>query len=421
MKQSWLVLLAMLFLLAAPGGSARAANFADDTCPDAGGTQFVVDTAAKAATVANGYNKAACDLIIQTSLNDNPPSDILDATLSITAKTITITGPDVLVPGKRVEIINKQGSGDVVLTAEGVKAGDVAIDITEGNVRARDLLRLICDAPNCKINVLDSDIVATLNLDLNPVGGDLRILADGDIKLEGSSVFAGDVLHIRSFHGNIIWHCGGTTSCKDPLLSGVAATLCPGGFPCTVTFPTAKALTQVCIPAGGGTCGGPSKELRVQAKLQVDIRGSTITAGDHCIFVSETLDILAGPLGGVPAAITCEEIRMTAQTGIDVHEAVLTATAFVNLTVGNGCPPAANPFPGNVCLNARKADIQAKDIKMIAANTNGVVDTCDGTFDETGSQLPSINSDNTPPYDPNVIDTAAECTAAGGAGPGTFL
>src|SRR3990167_7708947 len=94
MKKQLIVTLGILALVFSLGGPAGAVvNYADDDCanPDA-----TIDTAIEAVRVANGYNCAGVDLVINTSLSDNAPSDIVDVEVSIRARTITIVGPDVL-------------------------------------------------------------------------------------------------------------------------------------------------------------------------------------------------------------------------------------------------------------------------------------------------------------------------------------
>jgi hypothetical protein len=401
MKKQWVLILAALVLSLAIGGQVQALDFTNDTCPDNGGTKFIVDTAAEAATVADGYDDPTCDLFIRISL-----TGIVDATLPITAKSITIDPPAAVT----VEIINSVAGSDIFLTATG---GD--IDIKQASIKARDLLRLICLPAACKITVDDSEIIAALLLTPTTPGGDLRITAGGDIKLTDSTIFAGDILHITSKNGSATWLCPGEGGCKDPLISSKAVELCgvppgtpPAVFPCTVTFPTAADLKKVCFP--GVTCGGGSKEVGIRAFKFVDITGSTIKTEDHFNINSETEDVKAAG-----ANITSDSLNINAKTGVDISNAVLIATAFINIRAGTGCPAAPT-----VCINANGADVEAKDISMRANFGLGVVHVCEAVLNDTNAGLPMLNSDSTPPYAPNVDDTVAEC-AVFGKGPVTVF
>src|SRR5262245_32537287 len=80
------------------------AEAASSLCPDNGNTAYIIDTAAAAADVASGYTNVTCDVTIKTSINPSVVS------FKISAKTITVQGPDVLNAGQNVQIVNQLGA-----------------------------------------------------------------------------------------------------------------------------------------------------------------------------------------------------------------------------------------------------------------------------------------------------------------------
>lgn len=411
MKSTWLVLMGAIALIFAVVVQAEALNFADDVCPDAGGTEFVVDTAAKALVVQNGYNRDPCNLIIKISMNPN------EADTLIKAKTISILG-DGVTP---LNIINAAVSGDIIFSAVG---GNILIQ--NAIVKARDTLKLLCDSAGCRIDVDDSSIIASASLDPFNVPGDpssgfatkgeLFISAKGNIDLQRSDIYGGSGLHMSSDLGGITWFCPGPglAGCLDPTKapSNVDKLLCgdPPVYPCTVTFNSKEELKGVCFPGTPGRiCGGGSKEIRLSARLDIDIQGSTIIALDHITFSSDLGSLLAGPKGGSPSVINAQDsLVVSVRKSVDMPEAQWTATTII-VSTGPGCV-AGDP---GYCINAQKADMEANLINFKANNALGDIDVCEATLTVLGAGLPTLNSDATPPYGPNVRDTTAECTPLG--------
>lgn len=399
MKKQLIVALGILALVFSLGGPAGAViNFADDNCAE---NPFTVDTAAKAARVANGYNCAAVDLTITTSLNDNAPSDIVDQDLPITAKSITITGP--------LEIIN-----DVSLSSIRLVAAGGNLTIKDASIKAKELVRLECKGALCTVDVDDSELVASFDLTLTAGStGDLRILANGNIDIQNTTTWGAALLHIISTNGSITWFCPGSGGCKDPNLSkpDIITSQCgdPIVFPCTATFDNSKELKQVCFP--GVTCGGGGKEIGIRAKGDIDVSGSTIKANDHISFVSTEGSFKGGKKGSNVTTITApDNLTISVKGTIDISEATITSGNSLNITAGSGCPAAPA-----VCINGRKSDLEGDNIIMKANNGLGVIDLCEASVDDLGADLPTLNGDSTSPFDPNVLDTAAECAPAGAA------
>lgn len=408
MRSTWLVLVSAIFLLVAAFVPAEAAlNYADDICPDAGGTEFVVDTLAEALVVQNGYNLIACNIIIKISLNP------VDNAFIIKAKSIRVEGDGVTA----LDIINATVTGDVTLLAVGGN-----INIVNASVKAKDIVRLECTAPLCRIDVDDSSIIASQSLDPFNIPGDpgsgfatlgeLFITARGDIDLQRSDIYGGAGVHFDSQQGGVAWFCPGpgASGCIDPFAKPfVADTLCPQGFPCSVTFQTAADLKAVCFPGlPGRVCGGGHTEIRVTAYLDIDIRGTTIFGGDHITFTSVTGSLLAGPRNGQPSVLdVADSIAIVVKKKVDMTEAEWTSQ-IIRITSGTGCVAADAGF----CIDASKSVLTAgSSLRMLANNKLGDINACAATMTVAGAGLPILNSDSTSPYDPNVADTAAECNA----------
>jgi hypothetical protein len=390
----------------AVGQSEAVLNFADDICPDTGGTEFIVDNAGDAALVENGYDDTSCTVIIKISLNP------VDNNFRIKAKAIRVEG-DGVTP---LDIINATATGDINLIAAGGN-----ISIANASVKAKDSVLLQCTAAACRIDVDDSSVIASPTLDPFNIPGDpgsgfvtqgnLNIFAKGDVDLQRSDIFGGSGMHIESSNGKVTWFCPGpgASGCIDPFAKPFKAKeLCgdPPVFPCPVVFPDAAALKAVCFPGSPGRfCGGGSTEIRVTAQLDIDIQGTTIIANDHITFDSKKGSILAGPKNGQPSVINvADSFAALAFKTIDMREAEWTAQTL-KITSGGGCVAADAGF----CINAEKSILTANNIRILANNTNGDINGCAATMTVAGANLPVLNLDNTVPYDPNVVDTAAEC------------
>jgi hypothetical protein len=383
MRKLWLTIGAVLTvaLFHVPGTQAAPSA----ACPDTGGTEYIVDTPADATDLDEGYSNPTCNLIILTSI----PS-IVGENYDLKAKSVTITGPG-------VEIINSNPSGEILIVAQN---GNVAI--TEAVVKAVDKVFINCDNPaNCTVTILNSEVMSPLSI-LDP-GGEVRLRARGDVKVENSILYGGALLYITSNNGSITWFCPGGGACKDPVSSGVAAILCPNGFPCQVNFQTQTDLKNVCQQ--GVLCGGGTKEIRITAFIDVDISGSTITALDHLTIEAKTGKILAGKKGNNVTTLTGEEWIFLSFGTQDFTDAIIDATNLIRMVAEGGCPA-----PPGVCIDLRRANLEADDILVKADNGNGVINVCDNArVVNTGSGFPRFNGDANPPYDPNVLETAAEC------------
>jgi hypothetical protein len=383
-------------------GAAYAANLFDDDCAE---NPFVVDTALKAARVANSYHCANVDLTIKTSL-----TGIVDPVLSITAKTITILGPDVLAPAQRVEIINDAANSSILL----LSTGD--INVTEGSLKAHALLKIQCNGvlPLCKIVGDLSDFVAAASFTTPTSGGDLKIVAKGDVNIKRSTVHGGDRLEVHADQGALTLICQpGAGGCRDPLGPPfVVNSLCPGGFPCTPTFNTPDDLKAVCIQAPGVHCNGGAVEKRFSAKFDIDITGSRIDSIEHMTFQTSDGNIKAS---GAELTSQIDNIRMTAARGtIDISKAtILTPAGSILITAGPNCPA-----PATVCIDARESDLDGANIILFTRSgvLKGIINLCGAKISDTGADFPTFNSDSVPPYsDPSVIDDAGECPAPPGA------
>jgi hypothetical protein len=105
---------------------------------------------------------------------------------------------------------------------------------------------------------------------------------------------------------------------------------------------------------------------------------------------------------------------------VDISDAVINTGTDTTILVGTGCIAPVLPLdPADTCINANGATINASNIVMRANFGNGVIDVCEANLNDFGADFPTLNGDSTPPYDanPNVVDTAAECTAFAGKGP----
>jgi hypothetical protein len=405
MRSKWLAFIGAIALTVAAVAQAEALNFADDVCPDTGGTEFIVDTPADAAVVQNGYVKETCTIIIRTSLNPNEDNFL------IRAKAIRVEG-DGVTP---LDIINAAAGGDIILHAVGG-----SISVANASVKAKDTIKLVCEFPLCRIDVDDSSVIASPTLDPFNIPGDpgsgfvgageLFFSARGDIDLQRSDIYGGAGVHIGSDQGAVTWFCPGpgASGCIDPFLKPFAGdTLCPT-FPCDVTFPDKASLKAVCFPGTPGRiCGGGSKEIRVSARFDIDIRGTTLFVLDHITFESVLGSVLAGPKNGQPSIIDAQDsIGVSARNKVELVEAQWTANNIIVIT-GGGCVAADPGF----CIDAQSSVLTAEagNLALQANNALGDINACAATMTVLGAGLPNLNNDVTSPYDNNVRDTAAEC------------
>lgn len=170
-----LLVLALLVGSALGTASVNAAYYADDACPDHRGTAYLVDTAARAATVANGFNLPSCHLIVRTSLDQ---SSFSSSMLSISAKSVTIEGA--------IDIAHPFPESRIVLTAHD---GDVVV--AGARLSAQSELRLQCLAPaSCAVTVHRG---AHLH-----AGRTIRTAARGAVKVEDAKLTTGEMEPLKS-------------------------------------------------------------------------------------------------------------------------------------------------------------------------------------------------------------------------------
>jgi hypothetical protein len=390
MTRLWLMLGSIVTFVLFEAPDARAAVSA--ACPDAGGTQYIVDTIPDADDLKEGYNNPLCALIVRTSI----PA-IVGENYNLKAKSVTIQGPDSLDANKRVEIISANPSGDVLIVA---RAGNVTI--SEATIKSRDRLHVTCESPaSCTIDIQSSEVMTPLAV-LDP-GGDLRLHALGDVNVSNTTLYGGAMIHMTSKTGSILWFCPGSGDCKDPLTSGVASTLCPLGFPCDVTFPTATDLKNVC--SQGILCGGGNKEIRITAFIDVDISGSTITALDHVTVEAKTGKILAGKKNGNVTTLTGDVWQFYSFGTQDFSDARIHTQDEIRMEAKGGCPA-----PPGICINLRRSDLESDNIRVLANGKAGLIDVCDNAkIVVVGPGVPRLNGDSTIPYETNVNETVAEC------------
>jgi hypothetical protein len=399
MKMQWLLVGAFACLLAL-GTQAQAQPFTG--CP--GGTVFEVDDAGDAALIAPGYNNSACDLIITFSV---VPAA---ATWTVDARSVTITGPG-------VEIINPlPNTGNI-----NIDAVNGNVTITDATIRADNSVLIECLAPaNCEVNI-DSSIITSPIAPVFPLDGDMgrvTIVAQGEVNITNSTVIGDQFLTVRSNNASVTFICaGGVVGCQDPLLSGVSTTLCPGGFPCMVTFPDAAALRAVCFPFLDVQCGGAAGELHIQAQLDVNLAGSTITGTGTFRITS-----IEGQLLAAGANLTADNFTIGIGGMIDITGATFDTSSNLRMRAGVngavGCPAVNVPFdPNDACIKVRMANMAGdSNINIDALNAanggRGLIDICAGALLDGGNDFPKLNGDAKLPYDDPaqpVLNGAAEC------------
>jgi hypothetical protein len=248
----------------------------------------------------------------------------------------------------------------------------------------------------------------------------LRINAGGNLDIQGTSVFGGSILEFV-VDGSITFICvGGGNGCRDPLLSSKAVELCdttgPGGvgppdgiadFPCTVLFPTAADLTEVCIPSGDQPdCGGGGKECRFLARNgDIDIHGTTLTCIKHISFTADNGNLLGA---GANVTSTTDRIAFVINGTVDLEGATLTAVNDTILIRSTLCPAAPA-----VCVNLDSSTVTANNIVVATPGNDGIISLCGATHDDLpspGPDFPTYNGDNTPLYTTAAPDTVLETT-----------
>jgi hypothetical protein len=329
MKKLWVA----IFSLAAAVAFATPA--AAIVCPAPG--SFTPSVAQAADIGATGFNCPAVDLIINKDI-----TPITLQTLKIEAKTITISGP--------AKIVNTVAGSDIFLTAAGG-----GISITQGEIRAADLIIIECKVANCPITIQNSIVRAPINpLD---AGGDVRAIAHGNVVITGSTFFGGNKVGVFSAAGSVTWICDpGTGACLDPVTSGTALALCgpdPGDptkpkVPCPITFNTLAQITAFCIEPQNVECGGGSSECQVNAFLDVHMENSTVTCNSHFAIISKSQSIFAAnAVLTAKDALFLQAFKGVFAPGADLHS--LTGTVTVETKGGITAP--------NLCIDVQNADI----------------------------------------------------------------
>jgi hypothetical protein len=151
-------------------GPADAKDYVDDSCPDQGGTAFVVDSAEKAFTVANGYNLPSCHLIIRADVGGTQATT---GTLRIVARSVTIDAP--------VTVRNPFVDSRVVISAH---EGDILV--SSGQIAARKDVWLECRAPDtCTVTVQKNAVLKA--------GRAVRTMARGAVRIQDAAVSGGEI------------------------------------------------------------------------------------------------------------------------------------------------------------------------------------------------------------------------------------
>ena len=138
---------------------------------------------------------------------------------------------------------------------------------------------------------------------------------------------------------------------------------------------------------GGVFCGGGNTEARFSAFLDIDISGSTFVFLNHVSFTSVNGGFKAGIKNGLPSKITSDSnLFVTVHTTIDVTDAIWDIGGSLKLTTD-----CAGVAPGAVCIDAKRADMSSQgNMQFTAANNNGIIDLCGGTFEKVGSRIPQV-------------------------------
>jgi hypothetical protein len=406
MKRYWLVAFSAVSLMLGAITSASATVTADDQCGAANPLVVNDGPAGPIATrVANGWDCPAVALEITSNLAI-PNSE---TTVLIHAASILVqTAGDPTDPAQRVQMIHDGPGSNLRLVAE---SGNLTL--FGASIKAHTELRLTCRPDTCVIESDFSDLIAAANF-ANPAGGGaLLLFAGGSVDIQTTNTHGGALFEVTASNGDITLICkSGDTACKDPTVGTppdiLAACVVNGQlqFPCNnINFPDAAALRSVCLGTVGVTCNGGSKEKRFTAKGDIHLEGSTITSIDHISFNTQ------GGIFAQGATIESNDaIVMNAKNPVDLRGAIISAGAQMNVTAGTGCalPPA-------ICIDATNANIQGGSLLWWARGGAAVIKLCGGDFEAIGVKVPRFNGDSTPPFSPNVLDTAAECGADGPA------
>jgi hypothetical protein len=288
-----------------------------------------------------------------------------------------------------------------ILNAIDPAASDIIIT-TEDNIRLRnaqlktiDQLTILCKGNGCTFESRESELIVSANLTFGGPGGTLTITSNGGADIQTTTTWAGKFLIVRSVTGGIVFKCSGESSSssaqtgaqlRDLVTNQTCADRFAQGLTCRVDFVSQSSISGVC---GGpdSLCGGGGVELHLVADGTIDIEGSPVLAQNTVVVIS-----YHGILKAKGATITGQRTNMMingdgTNAAVDITDATITFTDFVRI-LAKQCP---NPIT-TACVAADNAVITAK-----ATSSN-----------------PIINLDNTSAdYAPNVRDTVAECSAVG--------
>lgn len=343
---------------------------------------YDVDTGAEATDIAGGYNNPACDLIIRISI------PVAVDLFNVTARSITIIGPGVAIQDPGV-------NGTFLFNATG---GDFRMD--GGTITASKEIDIFCLPVTCTIDIKNSVVIASSNQQFNGPGGQLIIRAGGPVDIATSTIYAGLLVKVQSNNSFVKVVCqGGNATCTDPNTAkpAIITSQCgdPIVFPCNAIFQNAAELSQVCTPAINVQCGGGSKQVDFIAKTDVIIDNLTFTSTGIFNVQADT-----GTVSAQNANLSAKVFNFRANNAslvspaIDLDGAMITSSTNIRV-IADKCPaPIAVNDPtvsADSCVSVNQATLLPR----------------------AGSSFPRINSDNSPPFDTNTIDTNAECTAAG--------
>jgi hypothetical protein len=385
MHKPWAVVIAVLALVAGAGAAEAAISTA---CPDAGGTQYIVDTPADATDIQEGYTNNACDLIIRVDVFPTL------AEIFLRAKSITIDPAPSTTHITLINNNNPTGSKVHLLAVNSVV-------LNNADVRAPKEVEIKCSGPACTITITSSTVISSQNLECGDFTGEVDIKANGDILIENSNIWGGKFLYIVSTAGNVTWHCGaGGGGCKDPNVHPVPNIILqfcedpqnPGQilFPCNPSFANSAELREVCFPVETVCCGGAEAEVHLftGADKTLDIEGSTLDLRGK---IRIRTGILKANNTTIPdpsnpnnraGNVNIVVFGSNSVTPVEMNGFKLKSTSFITVVV-NTCP--------------------ALPTKCIDADNSVIVGP------GPGGPGPTFNGDPTAPYDPNVNDTAAEC------------
>ncbi len=346
-----------LIVIAVVSGLPTARTEAAGSCPDAGGTTFVVDTAAEAAEVAAGYVNKTCDLVIRTKIASTAHNLIL------IAKSIQVEGPDAVNGASRVDIVNALSGGRIQLTAN---LGNIAI--AKATIEAPNRIYVNCKSVGCGISVADSAIVSSTDLSVGGTGGNIVLLAFGDVVAADTPLYAGALLSLRSYRGAVTFVCG-VTACDDSVPQSL------------------HILAEGDITLGPVQVAGTIRGISYSGRLLA--AGTTIDTHNFEMNLGGT-----GPDATVQLASThltaVGKVLITTRGCPSSGPCIDATSAEIRARVGNRQPclngRCVPPYPNVLdtaaeCPGTGAATIDRAEIIMKAAGGSGTISLCGATLD----------------------------------------